>query len=262
MTRLFVAALGVVPLAALAVPLQLSHTARLVDALGTPINGAHTLTVALYDELGAVVHDETLPVTVADGYVTVVLGANPADPLQSSDLQHTEVWVGLTVDSGPELSPRQRLLSAPYAVRADYAASAGNADTVDNLDASQLGVPSGAVMAFAAASCPSGWVAADGGGGRPDLRGRFPIGVGAVPNSGGASVTLNQTGGSARNGVSVSSNQFPCCSGDQGIHGAQIHWEGEGSVARNGENDGGGWTATAWMTHLPPYAAVLWCVKS
>jgi hypothetical protein len=37
--------------------------------------------------------------------------------------------------------------------------------------------PSGAITAFNLASCPIGWSAADGGGGRPDLRGEFIRGL-------------------------------------------------------------------------------------
>ena len=36
-----------------------------------------------------------------------------------------------------------------------------------------IAAPQGAVMAFYLTSCPAGWVAADGTGGTPDLRGRF-----------------------------------------------------------------------------------------
>ena len=40
-----------------------------------------------------------------------------------------------------------------------------------------LAIPSGAIMAFYRSSCPGGWLAADGGGGRPDLRGMFLRGL-------------------------------------------------------------------------------------
>ncbi|MEI6480504.1 MAG: hypothetical protein WCO12_03230 [bacterium] len=40
------------------------------------------------------------------------------------------------------------------------------------------GTPSGAVMAFYLSSCPSGWKAADGTNGTPDLRGYFVRGLG------------------------------------------------------------------------------------
>jgi microcystin-dependent protein len=43
-------------------------------------------------------------------------------------------------------------------------------------------VPPGAVMAFVTA-CPSGWAAANGSSGRPDLRGRNVIGSGGTPVS-------------------------------------------------------------------------------
>lgn len=43
-------------------------------------------------------------------------------------------------------------------------------------------VPSGAVMAFNLGICPSGWSAADGTGGRPDLRGQFIRGLNSFDN--------------------------------------------------------------------------------
>ena len=47
---------------------------------------------------------------------------------------------------------------------------------VDNQLASN-GMPAGAVTAFNLSSCPSGWLAADGDSGRPDLRGMFIRGL-------------------------------------------------------------------------------------
>ncbi|MBE7440022.1 MAG: hypothetical protein HS115_16335 [Spirochaetales bacterium] len=37
----------------------------------------------------------------------------------------------------------------------------------------QIAAPEGALMGFHLASCPSGWILADGTNGTPDLRGRF-----------------------------------------------------------------------------------------
>ncbi|NPE26519.1 tail fiber protein [Methanococcoides sp. SA1] len=42
---------------------------------------------------------------------------------------------------------------------------------------SGAGVPVGAIMAFYSASCPSGWVLANGASGTPDLRGSFVRGM-------------------------------------------------------------------------------------
>ncbi len=50
----------------------------------------------------------------------------------------------------------------------------GNSQTVD---LSSLAFPSGAVVAFNAATCPTGWAIADGTGGTPDLRGEFIRGL-------------------------------------------------------------------------------------
>jgi hypothetical protein len=53
------------------------------------------------------------------------------------------------------------------------------------LDLGDVGgsVPTGAVMAFYLASCPTGWSLANGNGGTPDLRGAFIRGDGGEANS-------------------------------------------------------------------------------
>jgi len=50
--------------------------------------------------------------------------------------------------------------------------SAPDGETVGGKYVSKL-VPSGAIMAFKTSTCPSGWSAADGTNGNPDLRGEF-----------------------------------------------------------------------------------------
>ena len=60
----------------------------------------------------------------------------------------------------------------------DTQAASTYANAVSYTDAKvAAAVPSGAINAFNLSSCPSGWLAADGGGGRPDLRGMFLRGL-------------------------------------------------------------------------------------
>lgn len=70
------------------------------------------------------------------------------------------------------------LVSVAYATYATLSVAGG-----DQLSSSKWNelvsytVPPGAVMAFNLASCPTGWSAANGSGGTPDLRGEFIRGL-------------------------------------------------------------------------------------
>lgn len=122
-------------------------------------------------------------------------------------------------------------------------------------------VPTGAVMPFALAACPAGWAAADGQAGRPDLRGRFPLGVGPLPQ-GGVPPALNTMGGSHRFRIGGRGNQFACCTGDQGMQGVMLEWIGETGVVRaDPAGDNGADTFSNETQHLPPYTALLYCIK-
>jgi hypothetical protein len=97
---------------------------------------------------------QTVPLSVADGLFTVLLGDTGASgmttPLSdgafSSSDAYLRIWFSQEL-SGPfdALEPNQRIGSVPYALRAAYAES-GSAM-----------VPAGAVMFFDAGSCPAGW---------------------------------------------------------------------------------------------------------
>ncbi len=175
---------------------------------------------------------------------------------------------------------------------ASHAHAAGDADTLDGIDSTgflrdqnntvdsaniadgtistadlaaavaQMLVPSGAVVAFNANSCPSGWTHANGSGGRPDLRGRLPMGTGVVPNSGSYNLALRATTGSAQVRSYVRENAFPCCAGDNGTVGAGIEFAGEGGSYAEGAGDTWSYRYGGWLRHLPPVAGVLWCVKN
>lgn len=73
-----------------------------------------------------------------------------------------------------------------------FVISTAHADTTINLTVDVA--PTGAVMAFNLSSCPAGWSAMDGSGGRPDARGRTVIGSGT--GSGLTNRTLASVGGS------------------------------------------------------------------
>ena len=83
-----------------------------------PVTAATNLTFRLYSSTRAEsgpLWSEARSVTPANGVYSVELGTGtPLDSLPF-DVQY---FLGVTVESGPELLPRQPLTSAPYAIRA------------------------------------------------------------------------------------------------------------------------------------------------
>ncbi|MEE2828486.1 MAG: collagen-like protein, partial [Myxococcota bacterium] len=102
---------------ALAVPTQLSQQGRLLDGEGEPLDEVHSLTFSLYDAEteGEVLWTETHEVAFERGYYSVTLGSE--EPLDDLLFAGDPVWLELSVDEEP-LSPRQSVVSVPYALRA------------------------------------------------------------------------------------------------------------------------------------------------
>jgi hypothetical protein len=106
--------------AALAVPTKLSQQGRLLDGDGDPLTGTHALIFSIYDAEtgGNEVWREERSVDFEEGYYAVVLGELvPVDDLLFSA---GAVWLELTVN-GAVLSPRQEIVSVPWALRATSA---------------------------------------------------------------------------------------------------------------------------------------------
>lgn len=121
MNRSLLFAALVLPAVASAVPLELSHQGRLLDANGDALTGDHQVDVSLFDvatDGTALWSDTFATVTFDEGYFTVVLGSGAA--LEAADLASDDVWVELNVDSGTPL-PRLKLASVPFAIRAGTA---------------------------------------------------------------------------------------------------------------------------------------------
>jgi len=95
----------------------MNYQGRLLDESGTPVNGNVEVAVAIYtnDEGGVSVYSEAVgQVAVQNGIYTFGFGTNTS-PV-SSALLNPECWLELSIDGSP-LSPRQKLLAVPYAVR-------------------------------------------------------------------------------------------------------------------------------------------------
>ena len=125
--------------AALAAPARLAQQGRLLSGDGEPLSGTHALVFSIYDAQtgGDEIWREERSVGFEQGYYSVVLGEFvPVDDLL---FDSGSVWLELWVD-GVVLSPRQELVSVPWALRATSAEHL-DGGTVDATEISVAGVP-------------------------------------------------------------------------------------------------------------------------
>lgn len=220
------------------IPLLVNYQGRLTDVQGDPLaTGNYIIGFRIWDsEAGGNLEWGTqYPVYVRDGTFNVVLGssgsaysgaAHATDALAAVFEASASRYLSLTVEAvngipqvnAQEITPRQRFLSAPYALVSNYAHVAnGLTDEAsltyvkrsgDNMTQSLrvsgditlenggkfVGhgtIPVGGIIIWsgAANAIPAGWALCDGTNSTPDLRGRFVLGAAAS-----ASSSLKQVG--------------------------------------------------------------------
>ena len=149
------------------VPTLINYQGKLVDSNGDPLaTGNYVLRFSIYDleEDGTEVWGPQIfgegsgdEVPVVNGYFNVVLGPEDTQdpPRQIEDAfgtatRYLEVTVG-ELASAVTLAPRQQVLSAPYALKAEN------------------GVPPGTIVPFAGDTVPEGWLLCDGGAAASEL---------------------------------------------------------------------------------------------
>ena len=94
--------------------LLISYQGRLTDNGGNPISGTPSMTFTIYDGAGVSKWTEShSTVQVDDGLFNVILGSQTALP--DSVFDGDDRYLGITVGSDPEISPRTLLTSAPGA---------------------------------------------------------------------------------------------------------------------------------------------------
>ena len=114
------------------VPLQISYQGHLTTAAGQPVTAPTSLTLRLYAELtgGAPVWEETHPsVPVTNGVFQVMLGSST--PL-TVGLFDTARYLAVQAGSDAEMTPRQALGAAPFAIQAQMAYSLAPGATVSS----------------------------------------------------------------------------------------------------------------------------------
>jgi hypothetical protein len=134
LTRIARLALGLLLVAACfdvgaQVPDQINYQGLLTDSGGHPISATVSMTFKLYNVSsgGAALYTEAQSVTVANGIFNVAIGS--ITPLNLPfDVPY---FLGITVGADAEMTPRQAVLSSPYALRAGKADGLSGAGTVD-----------------------------------------------------------------------------------------------------------------------------------
>ncbi len=101
------------------VPSVLAFQGYLTDDLGTPVDGTVGLDVGIYTDSGggtAVWMESHAAVGVGQGVFSIELGS--INPIPASIFSGATLYLGISVDGAPELTPRTPLQSSPYAFRA------------------------------------------------------------------------------------------------------------------------------------------------
>ena len=168
--------LGALPTVWAGVPETIHYQGYLTGPNGEGVTGTFPIRFAVYASEGATepFWSTTPPLTVIvkNGVFRVSLG-----PLPSAEVQAGNLWLGLTVNpdaNSPEMAPRMRLESAPYALAAGHAEAcdqvAGMQDVLDRLEQAEASiatltanqVPPGTIIAYAGTTIPEGWLLCDG----------------------------------------------------------------------------------------------------
>ncbi|MFH2124143.1 MAG: phage tail protein [Pseudomonadota bacterium] len=146
---------------AASIPPLINYQGMLTDAQGAPIaNGTQKLTFNIYDAAnggnliwGPQVFD---PVPVINGMFNIILGTTDSGGRSIVDAFGAEArFLGITVDTvgqtaGTAITPRQQILSTPYAMQA------GKANHHSNI------LPVGMIAPFLGTVAPEGWLICDG----------------------------------------------------------------------------------------------------
>ena len=116
-----------------AAPAALSYQGFLTDSVGNPVTGTWTVTFGLYaaPSGGQPLFEESLDITTDKGLFSVYLGT-PDNPLPVASFETGQLFLALTVetDDGPvALTPRQQVVSDPYALYAQDAAQLGGEES-------------------------------------------------------------------------------------------------------------------------------------
>ncbi|KPL03673.1 MAG: hypothetical protein AMJ73_05800 [candidate division Zixibacteria bacterium SM1_73] len=104
--------------AAADVPTLMQYQGFLTDEAGEPMHTTVSMTFTIYDNStgSGVIWTETQDSVIVDnGLFNVLLGS--VNPISDTVFSDTVRWLGITVAPDPEITPRTRLVTVPYAFR-------------------------------------------------------------------------------------------------------------------------------------------------
>ncbi len=210
------------------VPPLINYQGMLTDADGNPLAGTKKLEFNLYDTAtggnkiwGPQIFNK---VPLIKGQFNVILGTTDTTGRSIADAFASDNrYLGIRVDDGQELSPRQQILSTPYAIQA------------------QNGVPPGTVVAYWGDIAPEGWLLCNGenipdelkyknlrdlmGEKTPDIRGRVIVGAGQ--GNGLTTRNTGETGGEEQHKLTVDEIPSHNHSGIAGAEGSKAGMNNE-----------------------------------
>jgi len=99
-------------------PTAMNFQGLLADTSGVPVaDGSYSVTFRIYDDpnAGSTVWSESQSVVTTDGLFNVVLGSISA--IQNAVFAGSFRYLGVQVGANPEMAPRTRLVTVPYAFR-------------------------------------------------------------------------------------------------------------------------------------------------
>jgi hypothetical protein len=112
---------------------KVSVQGTLKTSIGTAVeNGTYSIKFKLYDVAtgGTALWSQTADVQITGGVYSYLLGSDPANPLEESDFGNV-LYLGVTPESGAELSPRTEMTYAPYALSVSSIAKNGGSASFD-----------------------------------------------------------------------------------------------------------------------------------
>jgi microcystin-dependent protein len=247
---------------AIGAPAILNYQGSLYDDSGNPVTGTKNIVFRIYAEIADAAAAakwtsqlDGVAIPVKNGIFSVNLGEK--DPFPAGLFDDDSLYLGVTVEGTPELMPRKRLTSVPYAMNS--------------------AIPKGGIIMWSGTSIPEGWALCNGQTVQtssgpvitPNLSDRFIVGTGnhySIGNNGGEAehiLTMAEmpshthtqdphTHASSVNGSDGTTRVRGGGTGTQYIVSLGV----ESATATN-QNTGGG----AAHNNLPPYYALALIIK-
>lgn len=227
--------------AASAVPPYLSEQGRLFDDAGDPVaNGTVMITFAIYGATtgGSPLWTETQTIATDDGYFSAVLGdtSNGGVAIPAALFNGSTRYLGVKVGSDPEMTPRQPLVSVPYAFVARRVVNSAGMEIIDDQGRWQ-GSPTGLVG-------PTGPAGADGPAGPRGATG--PSGANGANGGPGPQGPVGPTGPAGPQGP-IGTFASTTCSVTQGtVVTFSTNVASASATCASGTAIAGGWQSSSW----------------